>query len=42
MPQIDPAALESRGAVSVDLTELHDAALRRLSAEAVGSEAVGE
>jgi hypothetical protein len=32
MPHVDPADLEFRGAVSVDVTELHDAVLRQLGA----------
>lgn len=30
MPHVDPADLDSRGSVSVDVTDLHDAVLRQL------------
>jgi len=44
MPRVDPADLESGGAVSVDLTDLHDAVLRQLGAVGAQSrrEAEGE
>jgi hypothetical protein len=43
MSHIDPAALEFGGAVSVDLTDLHDAVLRQLGAsEAHRREALDE
>jgi len=35
MPHVDPADLEFRGAVSVDVTELHDAVLRQLGVSAM-------
>jgi hypothetical protein len=32
MPHVDPADLEPRNGLSVDLTDLHDAVLRQLGA----------
>lgn len=43
MPRIDPADLESPGAQSVDLTDVHNAVLRQLRSEAgSGPEPDGE